>query len=140
MRDGPNARSPQEDTKPKPFPEWEGGRFPGLRLREGAPLLLLEVEVPLTSQGTAVFFPVTGAEAYAQFGTHPIQMPNTDQGTEALLERGLHHVTWRLGSLATGHFEPLVYGFAQFGRMPMPAILQGDFSLHTHITQQLVGR
>ena len=80
------------------------------------------------SQGTDVFFPVTSAATEAQFGTHPIQMSNTDQDAEALLECGLQHVTGRLGNLPTGRFEELAYGFAQFGRMPMLAILQGGFS------------
>jgi hypothetical protein len=91
-------------------------------------------------RGLEVFSPAHRSTSYSELGTDPIEMTNADQETEAPLQRCLNHVTRRLGSLTTRCFQPRAHWFAQFGWMPVPAIIQGCFSSRAHLLQQLIGR
>ncbi len=124
-----------QDTKTRLLPTWKAGLFPVRPLRGGVHLPPLESSVSLTSQGTEVFFPVNRTAAYAQFGPHPIEIPNTDQDAEPFLQGGLHHMTRGVRSLTTRDLQELSNGWAEFGRMPMPPVLQGGFSSHADIAQ-----
>jgi hypothetical protein len=77
--------------------------------------------------------------AYAQFGTHAIEMPNADQDAEPFLQGCLYHATRCLGSIAASGFQPVEYWLAQLRWMPMSSILQGRFPSHADCLPQAVG-
>jgi len=99
-----------------------------------------ESSLSLTSQGAGVFSPVNRAAAYTQFGSHPIEIPNTNQDAEPFLQGSLHHMAWGGRHLTTRDLQELSHWGTEFGRMPMPSVLQGGISSQTDIAQQLVGR
>lgn len=88
----------------------------------------------------AVFFPVNRTAAYAQFGPHPIEMPHADPNAELFLQGGLHPMTWNVRSLTACGLQELAHGWAKFGRMATPSVLQRGISAQTDIAQQLVSR
>ena len=83
---------------------------------------------------------MSSTAAHDQLRPHPIEMSNADQEAEPFLQGGLYHMTRGMRSLTTRGLKKLPHWWTEFGRMPMPSILQGGFSSQTHIAQQLVCR
>jgi len=109
--------------------------FLGRRLGGRRRQPLLASGLLLLNKDLQFFSSVNGSVSSAPIGAYPIEVPNADQDAELFEQCCLHHTTGRVGRLSIRAFQPLEHRYSQLQGVPMPSIVQGDFSVRTNIGQ-----
>ena len=135
----PSAAECKSHTKPGQPPGWQVNQFLE-RLRASRGRLLQSATVIRCLGSPPVFFPERpGSASQSKRSTCRVQVTNAHHGVEAVGKGLLHDMTRCAWSGVAVVFEPLLHGFAQFGGVPMSAILQARFALDPYFLQEAIG-